>query len=137
MTKTFNTVKEMEQYMVEGKYEISCVIVDKIVESYPLDSPLEIMTWSCNEDETDYSVSCSPEHVVETLEQNLEILIEVEDYKRCHEAKKIIDKEQMKINLNNDPWVDEDEDEGYDGYSANDGEGSDDEDGYRDSDYDY
>ena len=91
MTKTFNTTEEMEMYMVEGKYEISCKIVDKIVEMYPFSSSLEIMKWSCLEDETDYSITCSPEHVVETLEQNLDILVEVEDYKRCSAVKKILD----------------------------------------------
>jgi len=129
MIKEFNTIEEMELYMVESKYEISCTIVDALVENYPISKPLEIMNWGCNEDETEYSIECYPDHVMETLEQNLEILIEVEDYKRCHEAKKIIDKEIMKKDLNNDPWVDEDED---DGYSADDGGEE-----YIDSDYDY
>ncbi len=120
MKKTFNTIEEMERYMVEGKYEISCVIVDKIIENYPTKKPIHIMEWCCNEDNTDYSVECHPKDIKSTLLQNMEMLIEVEDYKRCHEAKKIIDQE---------PWVDEDED---DGYSADDGGEE-----YIDSDYDY
>jgi hypothetical protein len=91
MVKTFNTIEEMELYMVEDKYKISCIIVDKIIENYPLDLPLRIMTWSCIEDGIDYDIECYSDHVVETLEQNLEILLEMEDYKRCHEIKKIID----------------------------------------------
>lgn len=120
MKKTFNTIEEMERYMVEGKYEISCVIVDKIIENYPTKKPIHIMEWYCNEDNTDYSVECHPKDIKSTLLQNMDMLIEVEDYKRCHEAKKIIDQE---------PWIDEDED---DGYSADDGGGE-----YIDSDYDY
>ena len=119
MKKEFNTIEEMERYMVEGKYEISCVIVDKIVENYPTKKPIHIMEWGCIEDNTDYSVECHPKDITNTLLQNMPILIEVEDYKRCHEAKKIIDQ---------DPWVDDDED---DWNSADDGEE------YIDSDYDY
>ena len=98
---------------------------------------IPVVSIGTKDDDILYDIMIERPDMIETLEQNLEILIEVEDYKRCHEAKKIIDKEQMKINLNNDPWVDEDEDEGYNGYSANDGEDMDGEDGYRDSDYDY
>ena len=93
MIKTFNTVDEMWEYMVESKYDISCMIVDTLVEKYPISESIEIMQWSCLEDETDYSISCYPEHVVETLEQNLDILVEVEDYKRCSAVKKILDQE--------------------------------------------
>jgi len=32
MVKTFNTIEEMELYMVEDKYKISCIIVDKIID---------------------------------------------------------------------------------------------------------
>jgi hypothetical protein len=91
MTKTFNTIEEMEMYMVESKYEISCMIVDALVEKYPISESIEIMQWSCLEDDTDYSVECHPEHVCETLEQNLDILVEEEDYKRCSAVKKILD----------------------------------------------
>jgi|TARA_B110000503_G_scaffold116915_1_gene176422 hypothetical protein len=91
MIKTFNTTEEMEMYMVESKYEISCMIVDALVEKYPISESIEIMQWSCLEDDTDYSVECHPEHVCETLEQNLDILVEEEDYKRCSAVKKILD----------------------------------------------
>ena len=91
MTKTFNTTEEMEMYMVESKYEISCMIVDALVEKYPISESIEIMQWVCLEDDTDYSVECHPEHVCETLEQNLDILVEEEDYKRCSAVKKILD----------------------------------------------
>lgn len=93
MTKTFNTVEEMGEYMVESKYDIACMIVDTLVENYPISEAIEIMQWVCLEDDTDYSVTCSPEHVVETLEQNLDILVEVEDFERCSAVKKILDEE--------------------------------------------
>ena len=42
-----------------------------------------------------------------------------------------------KMDPKHKPWIDRDEDEGYDGYSADDGEEGDGEDAYVDSDYDY
>ncbi len=91
MITTFDTTEDMETYMAENKYDISCTIVDRIIEMYPIEVPLLIMQWNCLEDNTEYDIECYPEHVCETLEQNMSIMIEVEDYARCSKIKKILD----------------------------------------------
>ena len=93
MMITFDTNDDMEHYMVENKYSIACAIVDKIVKLYPIDVPLQIMEWHCLEEDVAYDIECLPEHVCDTLEQNMEIMIQSEDYKRCSAIKKILDVE--------------------------------------------
>ena len=94
MTKTFKTQEEFDKWMddISNQYKMSCIIVDKICSSYPFEKDLEIMSLEIEEENTIYDIECEVEYLKDTLESNITIMEEYEDYERCIKIKNILDK---------------------------------------------
>lgn len=90
INKVFETADEMDEWIDNNEYEISAQIVDTICENWPIEDNLLCLSWHCKEENTDYDVECDPQYVKETLETNLIIMLQYEDYERCAKIKEIL-----------------------------------------------
>lgn len=87
----FKNEDELDNWVMNNHYEISCKVVDALIDNYPFDEPILVMSWSVKEDGLIYDVECIPDDVIVTLEQNLETMEQNEDYERCAKIKQLID----------------------------------------------
>ena len=88
----FKTEKEMEQSFAENDYKFHKFVVDSALKN--IDSKkkeITIMSILTKDTNTTFDIILEPEFMVETLETNLPIMEEYEDYERCQKIVNAID----------------------------------------------
>jgi vacuolar-type H+-ATPase catalytic subunit A/Vma1 len=81
---TFQTLKEMNNSLKEGNQNLSNLIVDIALQNLNTSAEeIPIVTILVKEDDIVYDVIIDRIDMAETLEQNLDIMEEFEDYERC------------------------------------------------------
>jgi hypothetical protein len=85
----FETTEELNDIFTEGNKPLSDMIVDIALENLDTEiTQIPVVSILTIDTELIYDIMIDRVDMVETLEQNLEIMEEYEDYKRCQ---KIID----------------------------------------------
>lgn len=86
------TVEDFEQYLVENRFEFAEMIVDTILDN--LDATEEFLMLEIYVESTDeiMEISVDPPYFKETLEKNLKIYEEFEEYEKCSYIQKAIQK---------------------------------------------
>ena len=88
-TLEFNTTEELNEAFAGGNKFISEVIVDTALKNIKTKRKIiPVIQFTTKDDDMIYDVMIERPDMVETLEQNLEVMEELEDYERCQ---KIID----------------------------------------------
>ncbi len=80
----FDTEEEMEQSFTENDYKFHKFVVDSALKN--IDSKkkeIKIMSILTKDTNTTFDIILEPKFMVETLETNLPIMEEYEDYERC------------------------------------------------------
>lgn len=79
----FETEKEMQEAFESNNKKLHNLIVDVTLKN--IDSKKTIPVVSIHAKDTDqiFDIFCEPEHMIVTLEQNLKIMEQFEDYERC------------------------------------------------------
>lgn len=88
----FKTEEEMEQSFAENDYKFHKFVVDSALKN--IDSKkkeITIMSILTKDTNTTFDIILEPEFMVETLETNLPIMEEYEDYERCQKIVNAID----------------------------------------------
>lgn len=86
---TFDTTDEVNMLFEEGEKEISDLIIDVALKNLETSTEeIPVLSILDKEEDTTYEITIDREDLFETLELNLEIMEEYEDYERCQ---KIID----------------------------------------------
>ena len=88
-TLEFNTTEELNEAFAGGNKFISEVIVDTALKNIKTKRKIiPVIQFTTKDDDMIYDVMIERPDMIETLEQNLEVMEELEDYERCQ---KIID----------------------------------------------
>tara|TARA_B110000211_G_C13612630_1_gene349634 strand:+ start:135 stop:449 length:315 start_codon:yes stop_codon:yes gene_type:complete len=88
-TLEFNTTEELNETFAGGNKFISEVIVDTALKNIKTKRKIiPVIQFTTKDDDMIYDVMIERPDMIETLEQNLEVMEELEDYERCQ---KIID----------------------------------------------
>ena len=88
-TLEFNTTEELNEAFAGGNKFISEVIVDTALKNIKTKRKIiPVIQFTTKDDDIIYDVMIERPDMIETLEQNLEVMEELEDYERCQ---KIID----------------------------------------------
>ena len=88
-TLEFNTTEELNEAFAGGNKFISEVIVDTALKNIKTKHKIiPVIQFTTKDDDMIYDVMIERPDMIETLEQNLEVMEELEDYERCQ---KIID----------------------------------------------
>lgn len=89
---SFNTEEEVDRLFETSVYDFHKIVVDAAL--YNLTSSkqeIPIMEIIAKDTNTVFDIILEPEYMVETLEVNLPIMEEYEDYKRCQQIVSAID----------------------------------------------
>ena len=83
-TLEFNTTEELNEAFAGGNKFISEVIVDTALKNIKTKRKIiPVIQFTTKDDDMIYDVMIERPDMVETLEQNLEVMEEYEDYERC------------------------------------------------------
>ena len=83
-TLEFDTTEELNESFNNGNKYISDVIVDVAIENLKTKRKnIPVIQFTTKDDDLIYDVMIERPDMVETLEQNLEVMEEHEDYERC------------------------------------------------------
>jgi|TARA_B100000780_G_scaffold139082_1_gene97384 hypothetical protein len=83
-TLEFNTAEELNDSFAEGNKHISDVIVDVAIANLKTKRKnIPVIQITTKDDDTIYDVMIERPDMIETLEQNLDVMEEYEDYERC------------------------------------------------------
>ena len=99
-TLEFNTTEELNGAFAEGNKFISDVIVDTAIKNLKTKRKLiPVIQFTTKDDDLIYDVMIERHDMVETLEQNLDVMEEYEDYERCQKITDAL--HYLKINQQN------------------------------------
>tara|TARA_B110000908_G_C10008320_1_gene337376 strand:- start:126 stop:440 length:315 start_codon:yes stop_codon:yes gene_type:complete len=80
----FNTTEELNEAFTEGNKYISEVIVDVALKNIKTKRKvIPVIQFTTKDDDLIYDVMIERPDMIDTLEQNLEVMEEFEDYERC------------------------------------------------------
>tara|TARA_R110000796_G_scaffold14347_1_gene46801 strand:+ start:579 stop:893 length:315 start_codon:yes stop_codon:yes gene_type:complete len=83
-TLEFNTTEELNEAFAGGNKFISEVIVDTALKNIKTKRKIiPVIQFTTKDDDMIYDVMIERPDMIETLEQNLEVMEEYEDYERC------------------------------------------------------
>ena len=83
-TLEFNTTEELNEAFAGGNKFISEVIVDTALKNIKNKRKIiPVIQFTTKDDDMIYDVMIERPDMIETLEQNLEVMEEFEDYERC------------------------------------------------------
>ena len=83
-TLEFDTTEELNESFANGNKYISDVIVDVAIKNLKTKRKnIPVIQFTTKDDDLIYDVMIERPDMVETLEQNLEVMEEYEDYERC------------------------------------------------------
>jgi len=85
-TLEFNTTQELNEVFAEGNKSISNTIVDVALKNLKTKKhKIPVIQITTKDDDVVYDVLITRPDMIETLEQNLSIMEEYEDYSRCQQ----------------------------------------------------
>ena len=85
----FETTQELNKTFSEGNKPLSDIIVDTAIKNIKTKrKEIPVVSITTKDDDLIYDIMISRMDLVETLEQNLEVMEEYEDFERCQ---KIVD----------------------------------------------
>jgi hypothetical protein len=85
-TLVFETTNEMETIFTEGNKSLSDLIVDVALENLNTTSEIiPVVSITTQDTELVYDVMIDRVDMIETLEQNLDVMEDYEDYERCQQ----------------------------------------------------
>jgi hypothetical protein len=88
----FNTTEELNISFIDGNKAISDIIVDVALENLKTKRKnIPVVQFTTKDDDLIYDVMIERPDMVETLEQNLEVMEEYEDYERCQKITEALD----------------------------------------------
>ena len=91
-TLEFNTTEELNEAFAGGNKFISEVIVDTALKNIKTKRKIiPVIQFTTKDDDMIYDVMIERPDMVETLEQNLEVMEEYEDYERCQKITEALD----------------------------------------------
>ena len=84
----FDTTEELNASFTDGNKTISDIIVDVALKNLKTKRKnIPVVQFTTKDDDLIYDVMIERPDMVETLEQNLEVMEEYEDYERCQKIK--------------------------------------------------
>jgi|TARA_R110000787_G_scaffold130710_1_gene242667 hypothetical protein len=96
----FNTTEELNAQFVDGNKTISDIIVDVALKNLKTKRKnIPVIQFTTKDDDLIYDVMIERHDMVETLEQNLDVMEEYEDYERCQKITDAL--HYLKINQQN------------------------------------
>ena len=88
----FDTTEELNTSFTEGNKTISDTIVDVALKNIKTKRKIiPVIQFTTKDDDMIYEVMIERPDMVETLEQNLEVMEEFEDYERCQKITEALD----------------------------------------------
>jgi len=85
----FDTEEEMERVINESNYKFNKFVVDSALKNLESEKKeITIMSILTKDTNTTFDIILEPKYMVETLETNLPVMEDFEDYERCQ---KIVD----------------------------------------------
>ena len=83
-TMSFDTIRELKDTMKKGNKHLSNLIVDEAILNIENgEKEIPVVSIFSKEEDLNYDVVIDPEDLIDTLEQNIEIMEGYEDYERC------------------------------------------------------
>jgi hypothetical protein len=95
----FETEQEIQDEFESNSKRLHNLIVDITIENIDSKKTIPIVTIHAKDTRQIFDIYCEPDHMLETLEQNLEIMEGFEDYERCQKILESINYLKLKSSL--------------------------------------